>query len=285
QRLDCVLHADAINDCWLSKSWAGFMLFNPPYGDVRGEYREGSKTAKRLEAEFWAHHAARVQRGGIMAALLPQSAFTKAPGLVKAMSHYFAGERVGVYQAAVDTYRQILVIGYRRRDRSAPQNKALLTRLTQIGIGVEIPEPLPAATSDPFRCPAGLRPDSFEAQSITRESVEMALTQESGDTLQAVEAELSAQHAVRTHPPSVVPLRQGHIPILLAAGGLDGIVEDDTGRYLVKGSVRREAVTRIDRDNDGETEREKTSVTYRWLTRIMAWDLTPGQDFRLLTIE
>lgn len=287
-RLGSVLHADALNDVVLSRSWAGVMLFNPPYGDTEDPTKEGKRT--RLEALFWQHHATRVVRGGVMIAILPAGLFARAPGVVRAMSHYFAGERAEVYKAAVDTYDQVVVVGYRRRDTDASPNKALSERLSGLAHGEFIPPDLPEAPEQPFQAPPGHTPDVFEAIVLTEEVIQMALEQESPDALEAVEKDLEASHAQSVRHPSLMPLRQGHIPLLLAAGGLDGIVTDEQGAYLVKGSVKRIAIENVE-ETEHESEDGRSSVTrststrYQWQTRIMAWDLTPGHEFALLTIE
>lgn len=288
-RIDHVLHGDALNDTWMSTSWAGLMLFNPPYGDV-GEGR----TSTRLEAQFWEQYATRIMRGGLMVAILPRSAFLKAPGLTRAISHYFAGERVAVYNAAVDTYKQVVIIGHRRTDPKAGQNKDLHDRLVAVAQGIEILDALPETVPETgiFQFPPGREPESFEAMRLTDESVGLALTHETGEALQAVETDLAAQRMTHVRHPSVMPLRQGHIPTLLAAGGLDGIVSDENGSYLVKGSVKRIAIEHVeDTEIDdaggraGGKVSRTTTIRYQWQTQVIAWDLTPGNDYALVTIE
>lgn len=284
-RLDTVLHSDALSGVYLSSGWAGAMLFNPPYGDTLHD-----KKQTRLESRFWERHASRLVRGGLMVAILPRVLFLRAPGLVRAMSFFFAGNRVGIYACPTQQYRQVVIIGYRRADTSTGQDKALHERLVQIGTGEFTPPELPESLAEPFPFPPGHAPVNFDALHLTREMVELALARESDATLNRVEADLAAQTADRTRRPSVMPLRQGHIPILLAAGGLDGIVRDDQGAFLVKGSVKRVAIENTDNheteSESGSTRNVRTVTTrYVWQTRIMAWDITPGHDYALVEIQ
>ncbi len=287
-RIDHCLHADGLAETYMSKSWADVCLFNPPYGDSK-IMSGGKEQTSRLEVDFWERHAVRVARGGLMIAVLPTGLFKRSQGLARAMSFFFAGEDVSIFKASTDKYRQIVIIGRRRRDTDADQNVSLRKTLTQIGDGEYEP---PVITKGGQPCAelhkVGQRPDAFKSHIITVDMAAVAARQEPANCLDEITKDFQAgrgTNACRT----IMPLRQGHIPQFLAAGRLDGHVYESGQHLLVKGSVKRVAMTTEDETtSEGETsETTKTTktTTYKWQTLIMAWDLTPGADFALLTVE
>lgn len=69
--------------------------------------------------------------------------------------------------------------------------------------------------------------------------------------------------------PSVMPLRDGHVPSVIAAGKLDGVYQAPDGhRYLLKGSVTRKTVNTSGLTDTGE---ETRSSVHGWTTSVRAW--------------
>lgn len=287
QRLDHVLNADALGGTFTSNAWASVMLFNPPYGDARKE-REGDKSA-RLEALFWESWAKKLKRGGVMIAILPVGVFAKAPGLVRAMSHFFSGQRFAIYRAAEDTYRQVVIIGYRAEEKGGQPNAAFVRQIGRLANGEFTPEILPESMDDPFVIPDSEPPQTWDALVLTEAMAENAVANEDDSAIMKIEEELAMSQKRYTQNPSVVPLRQGHIPQLLAAGGLDGIIKDKDSTLLVKGVVRRKgvksAVVSDHESADDSSSRTTTTTIYKWETVIHAWDITPGRGCPLLQIQ
>lgn len=267
-RLDVVVHGDALDDFVGSPSWASLLFFNPPYGDVPTE--DGNT---RLEFQFWRRHIDRLQRGGIFIGILPTQLFLRLPHMAKMMAHALEPDSL-VYRASTDKFNQLVIIG--RRAKTSGYQDLLLTQ-TLLAVSehsAEVPE-IPVSSHPIFMVPPGKAPQTFHMTTLTDLALQQMFAQEEqnerdffsqiGQTLQ--------RQALATRQRSIMPLRDGHVPAVLASGLLDGIVEDESGRYLVKGSVRR-AVTRKEEMNFSFRGQQRTRTTVqRAETACFAWDL------------
>lgn len=287
-RLDHTLNADALSGTVTSQAWASVILFNPPYGDAPKS--DEKEAAKRLEALFWERWAAKLKRGGVMVAILPTTLFHRSRGIVRAMSHFFSGQRVEIYRAVDPTYKQVVIIGYRRSksDETEPNYKLKSDLLKIASDELEVPV-IPERLAEPFIVPASRLPDQWDAVVLSESMVRAAMAAEDGSAIAQIEAELAMSQHRYTQNRSVVPLRQGHIPQLLAAGGLDGILQDQDATLLVKGAVRRvgsqETTTEQQISDRGSSERKTTTTIYKWETVIYALDITKGRSCGLFRIE
>ena len=311
-KLDKVLHGDS-NYLVASAAWAGLMWFNPPYGSAKNV---NGKTY-RLERQFWGSHASRVMPGGVLVSILPEYLFYREDAqMADFFSRYLEPGTWSVYRAAEDQFQQIVIIGYRRQKTentvSEPDMTLRSILLTQQNDLPQLPvEPV----VNPYLVPSSKEPEIFRINSLTPETVTMVLPKDKS-FIREVEMVLQAEHASRQRFSSVAPVREGHIPVLMAAGGLDGFVQDDSGRYLVRGTVktvlhvdtkasleakklakekaRQQLAISVDTDkNQGvyparSTVSDKPSqittiTTRKHETHIMAWDIQ--HNFDLITIE
>lgn len=284
-RVDHLLHGDAIAEFYGSAKWAGLMWFNPPYDTVT---RTDGSTI-RLERLFWERHADRLAKGGVMVAILPDYLFERAPDMPSMFSWYFAGSEVYVYRTPSQTYKQIVIVGKRSTSENAREerNHALSELLQAIAHGeTDVPE-LPKVGAGPLlNVPEGCAPQNFEVLTLSALTIADLVETNLDQHLRQVDVALQPLDNRKRHR-SVMPLREGHIPALLASGGLNGIVEDAHGRYLVRGVARRVLKTKqedIETEDSNQVQRIETTV-HTWGTSIMAWDLTPGRGCPLLEIQ
>ncbi|CDQ09220.1 Plasmid-related protein [Acidithiobacillus ferrivorans] len=311
-KLDKVLHGDS-NYLVAGAAWAGLMWFNPPYGTAKNS----NDKPFRLERQFWGHHASRVIPGGVLVAILPDFLFYREDAqMADFFSRYLEPGTWSVYRAAEDQFKQIVIIGYRRHKAentvSEPDVKLRDLLLNQQD---DLPELPNTAVDHPYLVPASKEPEIFRMNSVTKETVAMVLPKDKG-FMREVEMVLQAEHCNHQRFSSVAPVREGHIPVLMAAGGLDGFVQDDSGHYLVRGTVR--TVLHVDTKESLEAKKQAkekarqkpeirvdmgknlggypvqstvsdkpsqitTITTRKHETHIMAWDIS--NDFDLITIE
>ena len=311
-KLDKVLHGDS-NYLVASAAWAGLMWFNPPYGSTKN----GNDKTVRLERQFWGSHASRVVPGGVLVAILPDFLFYREDAqMADFFSRYLEPGTWSVYRAAEDQFRQIVIIGYRRqkKENTVSEPDATLRNLL-LNQQEDLPELPTVVVDQPYLVPASKEPEIFRMNSVTKETVAMVLPKDKG-FMREVEMVLQAEHCNHQRFSSVAPVREGHIPVLMAAGGLDGFVQDDSGHYLVRGTVmtvlhvdtqesleakkqakeraRPKPEIRVDTGKNlgeyhvqstvsGKPSLITTITTRKHETHIMAWDIR--NNFDLVTIE
>ncbi len=311
-KLDKVLHGDS-NYLVASAAWAGLMWFNPPYGTGKN----GNDKTFRLERQFWGSHASRVIPGGVLVAILPDYLFYREDAqMADFFSRYLEPGTWSVYRAAEDQFKQIVIIGYRRHKTentvSEPDVKLRNLLLNQQDALPDLPR---KAVDHPYLVPTSKEPETFRVNSVTKETVAMVLPKDK-TFMREVEMVLQAEYSSHQRFSSVAPVREGHIPVLMAAGGLDGFVQDDSGHYLVRGTVMtvlhvdtkgsleakkqakenasQKPETRVDtgKNLDGypvqstvsdHSSQITTITTRKHETHIMAWDIR--NHFDLITIE
>lgn len=149
--LDHCIHGD-LQDCMLGRRQFGLLWLNPPYGDLvsdRQGVRESQGGRKRLEKVFYQRGYPSLQYGGILVLIVP------AYSLDREFSGWIAThfERVRVFRAAVDTFKQVVVLG--RRRRSDGTDTELRARLEAISVGDAQTDSLPEIwAGDTYTVPA-----------------------------------------------------------------------------------------------------------------------------------
>lgn len=282
-----LLHGDSIAEFFGSAKWAGLLWFNPPYDTVTRV--DGSQI--RLERVFWERHADRLAKGGVLVAILPDYFFDREPDMPNHLSWYFAGSDVKVYRAPNQTYKQIVLIGQRSVSKhpAEERNFALAEQLRGIGSGaIDLPELPPVGSGPLFIVPEGCAPQHFEVFTLTPAAIEHLAETYRGDHLRRLDELLKPASLIERRR-SIMPLRQGHIPALLASGGLNGVVEDANGRFLVRGMARRMIKTsKKVQETDEQSNSTETTINisiHTFITTIMAWDLTPGRGYPLIAFS
>ena len=273
QCVDTVLHGNAIGDLYASSQWASLMLFNPPYGDTTIQ-TGGQQVATRLEGQFWQYHADRVVRGGLVIAILPDYLFNRLPQMARLFAHYFNGQPWGLWRAATSKFKQIVFIGHRTIDKNGfdPQIMDLLLAVAEgkadVPVLPENPDPL-------FPVPAGVPPAHFETFKITSEYISEVLARFDDEAMRQDITQALTANFERKRARSIMPLRDGHIPAVLASGLLDGYVADEGGRFLVKGMAHRVQIHMAGEVSDSEASagvRSRQIYISKTITMCYAWN-------------
>ncbi|MDT0498594.1 DUF6094 domain-containing protein [Algiphilus sp. W345] len=154
--LDHCIHGD-LQDCVIGRRQFGLLWLNPPYGDLVTD-RQGVATSQkgrqRLEKLFYQRCHSDLQYGGLLVLIVPVYA------LDRELSGWIAThfDRVRVFGAAVDTFRQVVVLG--RRRRADGTDTALRARLEAIGHGDAEAPPLPEVwTGERYTVPPATSPE------------------------------------------------------------------------------------------------------------------------------
>lgn len=280
EKLTQVLHGDALYGI-ASSAWASLLFFNPPYGSTK----RGEKSV-RLEQLFWEQHANRLMPGGVLCAVLPRYLFFRdAPVMTDWLARYLEPGQTRIYRASTDQFQQIVILGYRRNSKDTFVREPDPALRILLDPDATYPD-LPSEYLDTplYEIPEGRTPDVFRINALSRETVQHTLEGKAAKAFfQEFKMFLVTEHATQQKLRSVGPLREGHIPALLASGGLDGIVADDNNQYLVRGTVKtvmdtKEADPEKNQDTEenggsGSKNHKVTVTTRRHETRIMAWDM------------
>lgn len=293
QKMGNVLHGDALY-LVASSQWASLLFFNPPYGWTKQHDKN-----IRLEQLFWETQSYRLVPGGVLVAVLPDYLFYRdAPRMAEFFSNYLEKDQSVVYRADTDQFKQIVVIGYRRkRSPGEALDPDIDLRNLLLNPDADLPSLPKEPMFTPYLIPDGKEPDTFRINQLTQEFVEVVLSQDTKFN-QELQNFLKTQQATTQKMRSVSQLRDGHIPAMLASGGLDGYLEDAQGRFLVRGTVETilDVQKQQDKDDDqqhGEDEEETysssntshktvTFTTRRHITKILAWDTS---NFNLIRIS
>lgn len=266
--LTCVLHAD-LRSVRASNQAFGLLWLNPPYDWDSPD--DSTAPIERLERVFLQATMRYLQPGGVLAYLIPEQRLDS--DIAKVMAYRF--ERVQAWRFPAEhyqAYRQIVVLGVKKRDPYRDDHAA--SHLEAIGRGLVEPPPLPEKLDEPYLVPSTLTTIRPLFQSMTVDPVD--LLEEVG---RHGAAGLLLERITPVDPSAalrpLMPLRRGHLALILASGHLNNETVEDaaTGeRLLVKGRVTKET-QRTEIEEDDATviiEREHLKITVR------ALDLSTG---------
>ena len=255
ERLDHALASDLFATS-IANGAFGLLLLNPPY-DYDSE-------DKRTEHAFLTHTTRYLADGGLLVFIVPRQRLAVS---ARYLSTHYGRMRCWAFpDPEREVFDQVVLMGYRKAD-PVPDTHAERMALEW---AVGEPEPLrsqPYTDYSPETTPAGdilfttRTVDPVAAAAEARRSGLWAST-EITDTL------WPARDA-RTRP--LMPLRRGHMAMLVAAGFLDNLCLEANGRcILVKGRTSKEMVM-VEDSPEKEVHREKLKTT------VVALDLHGGE--------
>jgi hypothetical protein len=273
--LDHVVHAD-FNDCIVSSSQFNLLWLNPPYGDritdqvVRDQDQRGRD---RWEKYFLNRSLPMLSFGGLLIYIIPHYVIDRH--LAKQLSRCL--DSIGVYRLPEDQFRQIVVMGYRRRVEGQA-NPDLINLLLDVANDRNAAPEL-SEVPDRFYKVSTLTPDQqkrlieIRSNLPTRELVTDVISKHA--CLWHDFANHFNQRTTLKRRP-VRKLSDWHLALMLAAGQVSGVVESSSGRQLlVKGGTHKEKEVAVEfsEDEDGNLE-EKRIATDRFVPIIKAINVT-----------
>lgn len=226
------------------------LWLNPPYDQDDG--------GKRLEHSFLTTMTRTLAPGGLLVLIVPQARLAQS-------ARYLASRYEGLrcyrfHDPEYDAFRQCVVLGRRRATQTIAVDAQAQVEAWASG---PLPElPLPGDTAPVHEMPmlpAGpvvFASQFFEPEAAAAEASERGLWT---NTTLIERFWPAAERPVRP----LMPLRRGHLAVLIAAGFLDNVmIDDSTRRVLVKGRITKVSRPVESADPDVEVEREflRTSV-------------------------
>lgn len=242
--LNQVVSADAFRVHW--EGHYGLLFLNPPYDQSDGE---------RLELRFLWHTQSALRAQGVLVFIVPEPYLPRYAETLARRYHAITIKRFP--DASYKSYKQVVVFAQKRAypkgDASLPAVSGALTR----GTGQYT---LPPSFTDP-----SLSVFSFDPDELAREVPRHGSWPRVWDAITPPDPQ-----AFRP----LLPLRRGHLALLMAAGLLNNTVIEGNGRrLLVRGRVNKTTHVSEDEDEQGVTITEREVLK----TEVTALDLTSGE--------
>ena len=281
--LDTVIHAD-MQDCAFGQQQYGLLWLNPPYGDlVADRGQTGTRTTLgRLEKLFYQRSIASLQYGGVLVLIVPRSVLDKqyCGWLAKSF------ERLQAFQAVDQQFRQVVLIGIRRRQGTFPGAGETYRRLLawtgkaddddgpdMVEELKQLPETwtdhryiLPPAPGGPIKFYSA----RIDQRQLHDETARFPCLWHRFDLL--------FTQIAQTPRRPLAPLSSWHLALALAAGQVSGLVRGQDGRqFVVRGDTfkTKEVREEFQETPSGSVQRIVTK-TDKFVPVIRALDVTPG---------
>ena len=256
QRLDHALGTDLFQTA-IANGAFGMLFLNPPYDADAGDDR-------RTEQSFLRQTTRYLAVGGLLVFVVPIRRLGESE---RYLASHYARLRVWNFpEPEREAFGQVVVTGTRKADVQYDQYAAVQVRQALEGDLEELrrhryPVYNAPATADGEVLFATRTVDPVAAAEESRRSGLWVST--------TVTDALWPSEDARTRP--LMPLRRGHLAMLVAAGFLDNLhLETDGVRILVKGQTSKEMVL-VEKTPEKETYRERLRTT------VVALDLDSGE--------
>lgn len=280
-RLNQCLHSD-INDTLIQIKGFQLLWLNPPYGNSLADHQHG-ESGERLEKLFYKRTFDTLCVGGIMVLIIPHYVLDKA--FSQWLCRHFTN--VTCHCAAVDTYKQVVILGERTRYQSTLQT-ALNRHLMAIGQGeVQAPplDELSQGYTVPVSEPVGIYV-SPRLESIKPDPEQLSEVIDQYPGLWADYERLLLPCECPLRPP-LCALSDWHLSLMLAAGAVSGVVTSESGQtLLVKGQTHKGKSTKVTVEESPDGALVQTQVsTDKFMPQIRGIDFTPETLGTIVTIQ
>ena len=244
-RLDHALAADLFQTS-IANGAFGLALVNPPY--------DWDQEDKRVEHAFLTACTRYLADGGLLVFIVPRHRLTVSARYLA--SHYGRIRCWAFPDPEREVFDQVALCGYRKADPSYDASAEEQVREWAEGE----PERMASYSYPPYNAPATPTGDILFTTRTVDPLAAAGEARRSGLwTSTEITDTLWPAKDHRTRP--LMPLRRGHMAMLVAAGFLDNLVLEAEGRrILVKGRTSKEMVL-VETTPDKETYRERLKTT------------------------
>ena len=255
RRLDRVLAVDLFATS-IANGAFGLLLLNPPY-DFDSE-------DKRTEHSFLTQTTRYLAENGLLVFIVPRQRLAVS---ARYLSTHYGRMRCWAFPVPErEVFDQIVLMGYRKAD--PVPDAAAEGMVMEWALGE--PEPL-RSYPYPEYTPATTQSGDILFATRTVDPVAAAAEARRSGLWASTEITDSLWPAKDNRTRPLMPLRRGHMAMLVAAGFLDNLVlEGDGRRILVKGRTSKEMV-QVEDSPEKEVHREKLRTT------VVALDLDDGR--------
>jgi len=265
--LDNAIWGDALYELRTQEKGFSLLWLNPPYDLETDDYNEESK---RLEIKFLERHWKLLMDKGVLVYIVPLSSAKEAERFLKRRCSNLTILTFPISE--YDKFKQVVIICTKEKPfKSEIEHNTSIFSSIDTSDTEEAPEVLGTkeeAQSCRYEVP-GLEGDvlfrSFrlDPDKAIREVSQSPLWDRTKRKL------FPALDGVKMHP--LMPLREGHLAMLLASGMMDGEVTGNDGtRLIVKGSAKKEVACSYEETE--EVEKEIETDRYAITVRAISFD-------------
>jgi len=270
QKLHHVLWCDALHEFICTRDAFSLLFLNPPYDttDVSEEEK-----AERVEMQFLRKHFSLLQNGGVLVFVIPFRVATQAIRFLHTKCR-----ELYIFRFPEDEYwvfKQVVIIAVKGKPngKQIAESTALLSRLTDLTsyTAFEVLDDITEAELEiELPAPSG---GEIMFKSVRLDPDEAALKVKNSPLWKQVKAELFRKKSLSSvHP--LMPLREGHLAMLLASGLMNGEVHGRDGRLIIKGSVKKEKV----KTDEYEGDSVKTIIRDKYKIQVRAIRFEPEPE-------
>ena len=254
-RIDRVLAADLFATSMANGAF-GLLYLNPPY--------DWDREDRRVEHAFLTHCTRYLAEFGLLVLIVPRPRLAVSARYLS--THYRRLSCWAFPDPEREVFDQVVLMGYRK---PSPVPDALAEEIVLGWAEEELPA-LPSRAHPEYSAPAAPSGDILFATRTVDPVAAAAEARRSGLwTSTEITDTLWPAGDYRTRP--LMPLRRGHMAMLVAAGFLDNLcLEADDRRILVKGRTSKE-MELVEDSPEREVHRERLRTT------VVALDLDDGE--------
>ena len=259
-----------------SLSYSFTLLYlNPPYDWVKKVNPEGEEISTRLEYLFVREFTPRLFPGGLLVLVVPHYSFLHLKGeLAKYIARQY--EDVEVFRLPDEVeeklkFKQVVLFGKRRLLRKTSPDPEVLKRLLEVGEDLQKAEVI--GTSEKVW-------ELREQPPVSRWTFKLNEVKPEILQFYAKESPLYGElfsKAVEKRKRPIMPLRTGHLAMLMAGGYLDGRVQKEGYNYVVRGKTVKTTVTMEEVEEKARVVREVERID----VSIEVLDLNRGEIFEI----
>ena len=254
-----VLHRTLASDLFqtsIANGAFGLLLLNPPY--------DWDSEDKRVEHAFLTQTTRYLAESGLLVFIVPRQRLSHSARYLS--THYGRMQCWAFPDPEREVFDQVALFGYRKTDPVPDAHAEGMVLEWSVGQ----PEPLRSARYTEFS-PATTPSGDILFTTRTVDPVAAATEARRSGLWTNTDITDTLWPAGDAHTRPLMPLRRGHIAMLVAAGFLNNLVlEGDGRRILVKGRTSKDMVL-VEDAPEKEVHREKLTTT------VVALDLVDGQ--------
>ena len=273
--LDKVIQADALLETRISDNAFSLLFLNPPYDFSKKETEIYYSSSERCERKFLERYTKKLAPDGVLVLIVPISFIKTAANRNFLIRYYCKIEVFKFPERYFLPYKQLVIFAVKKqRNKEYTYDFEFSERLYRLSLDVDTISSLSQAEKTKFVLP----PAKINSRPLfvsLRFDPDVLKKELKNHGLRLAELFFPPQPEEKLK--TLMPLRKGHIALLLASGAMDGLIEKNGRRLLIKG------FTEITHDEKTETDGDKTitTITSKPATIIRVLDLQEEKLFEV----
>ena len=270
--LNHTIHADALTETRISNEYFSLLFLNPPYDWEQESEETYYSNSTRYELSFLEKYTEKLRPDGILVFIVPFSFLSRYSCCSFLTSNY---SHIKIFKFPAELYKPFKQIVIFARKQTLPYDHQLFKTISELK--EEEIEEITEVTRPFYELPPSniLKEPRFTSVRFDPEQVAKEVETHGIN----IEEEINPATGLTDSIRPLMPLRKGHMALLLASGFMDGILEKDGKILVIKGFTKTDK-TEIE-ETDDEGNRVKKTIQ-KPKTVIRALDI---ENKKILTIE